>query len=69
METKGDHLEGNRDTEYKRAVLDLMTQAIQIDQAQRVGELSIVNPDGTRVACDLVLMKEWKTRLPKKFQN
>ena len=46
-----------------------MTQAIQIDQAQRVGELSIVNPDGTRVACDLVLMKEWKTRLPKKFQT
>jgi type III restriction enzyme len=69
METKGDHLEGNRDTEYKRAVLDLMTQAFQIDQTQRVGELSIVNPDGTRVECDLVLMKEWKTRLPKKFQN
>ncbi|MBP6807233.1 MAG: DEAD/DEAH box helicase family protein [Chromatiaceae bacterium] len=69
METKGDHLEGNTDTEYKWAVLDLMTQAFQIDQTQRVGELSIVNPDGTRVECDLVLMNEWKTRLPKKFQT
>ncbi len=69
METKGDHLEGNTDTEYKRAVLDLMTQAFQIDQTQRVGELSIVNPDGTRVECDLVLMREWKTRLPRKFQG
>lgn len=69
METKGDHLEGNTDTEYKRAVLDLMTQAFQIDQTQRVGELSIVNPDGTRVECDLVLMNEWKTWLPKKFQT
>lgn len=27
------------------------------------------DPDGTRVACDLVLMKEWKTRLPRKFQT
>lgn len=46
-----------------------MTQAFQIDQTQRVGELSIVNPDGTRVECDLVLMKEWKVKLPKKFQT
>ncbi len=69
METKGDHLQGNADTEYKRAVLDLMTQTFQIDQTQRVGELSIVNPDGTRVECDLVLMNEWKVKLPKKFQT
>lgn len=69
METKGDHLQGNTDTEYKRAVLDLMTGAFQIDQTQRVGELSIVNPDGTRVECDLVLMSEWKTKLPGKFQG
>ena len=69
METKGDHLAGNTDTEYKQAVLDLMTQAFQIDQTQRVGELSIVNPDGTTVECDLVLMSEWKTKLPTKFPD
>jgi len=69
METKGDHLKGNTDTEYKQAVLDLMTEAFQIDQTQRVGELSIVNPDGTTVECDLVLMSEWKTKLPGKFPH
>lgn len=68
METKGDQLQGNRDTEYKRAVLQLMTETFQIDQTQRVGELSMVNPDGTTVECDLVLMSEWKTKLPEKFR-
>jgi hypothetical protein len=42
---------------------------INIDQTQRVGELSIDNPDGTTVECDLVLMSEWKTRLPEKFPH
>jgi type III restriction enzyme len=50
-------------------VLDLMTEAFQIDQTQRVGELSIVNPDGSTVECDLVLMSEWKTKLPEKFPH
>jgi hypothetical protein len=39
------------------------------DQTQRVGELSLVNPDGTTVECDLVLMSEWKTKLPEKFPH
>jgi len=69
METKGDHLQGNLDTEYKRAVLALMTEAFNIDQTQRVGELSLVNPDGTTVECDLVLMSQWKTKLPEKFPH
>jgi type III restriction enzyme len=69
LETKGDHLQGNLDTEYKRAVLALMTEAFKIDQTQRVGELSLVNPDGTTVECDLVLMSQWKTKLPEKFPH
>jgi type III restriction enzyme len=67
LEMKGEHLAGNPDTEYKQAVLRLMTQAFEIDQTQRVGELEIVNSDGTEVLCDLVLMTEWKTRLPAEF--
>jgi type III restriction enzyme len=67
LEMKGEHLQGNPDTEYKRAVLRLMTEAFEIDQTQRVGEMELVNPDGTKVQCDLVLMTEWKTRLPKEF--
>jgi hypothetical protein len=44
-----------------------MTEAFVTDQTQRVGEIELVNPDGTEVQCDLVLMTEWKTRLPKEF--
>lgn len=29
-----------------------------------VGELELVVEDGTRIECDLVLMTEWKTKLP-----
>jgi type III restriction enzyme len=67
LEMKGEHLKGNPDTEYKQAVLRLMTEACEIDQTQRVGEMDLVNPDGTKVQCDLVLMTEWKTRLPNEF--
>ena len=28
----------------------------------------MVNPDGTTVECDLVLMSEWKMTLPEKFR-
>jgi type III restriction enzyme len=37
------------------------------DAPVRVGELALVHPDGTTVECDLVLLTEWKTRLPGKF--
>ncbi len=67
LEMKGEHLQGNPDTEYKQAVLRLMTETFQIDHTQRVGEMELVSPDGPRVQCDLVLMSEWPTRLPEKF--
>ena len=64
LEMKGIHLSGNPDTVYKQAVLQLMTQAFSVEKVPRVGELELVVEDGTRMACDLVLMTEWKTRLP-----
>lgn len=64
LEMKGKHLAGNDDTEYKKAVLDLMSDAFAIEHVERVGELELVVEDGTTVECDLVLMPEWKTRLP-----
>jgi hypothetical protein len=67
LEMKGEHLQGNPDTESKQAVLRLMTEAFDIDHTQRVGELELINPDGARVQSDLVLMTEWKTRLPTGF--
>ena len=67
LEVKGQHLAGNPDTEYKKAVLRLMGEAYDIEHTSRVGELELVVPDGTTVECDLVLMTEWTTRLPNEF--
>ncbi|MBK5964035.1 type III restriction endonuclease subunit R [Thiocystis minor] len=67
LETKGPQLAGNLDTEYKQAVLRLMSDHYAIEQAMRVGEFELVDPGGTVVHCDLVLMPDWKTRLPNKF--
>ncbi|MDP2784113.1 MAG: DEAD/DEAH box helicase family protein [Sulfurimicrobium sp.] len=64
LEMKGQHLAGNPDTIYKQSVLQLMSDAFAVGQAPSVGELELVVEDGTRIECDLVLMTEWKTRLP-----
>jgi type III restriction enzyme len=64
LEVKGKHLAGNEDTEYKRAVLRLVTEAFLNEPVARVGELDLVRADGTTVVCDLVLMPEWRARLP-----
>jgi len=67
LEVKGQHLSGNPDTEYKKAVLRLMGEAYDIEHTSSVGELELLVQDGTTVECDLVLMTEWKTRLPNEF--
>ena len=64
LEMKGKHLVGNDDTEYKKAVLRLMGEAFVEDHVSYVGELDLVVENGMRMECDLVLIPEWKTRLP-----
>lgn len=58
------HLAGNDDTIYKQSALRLMSDAFTVEHAPRVGELERVAEDGASVECDLVLMKDWKTKLP-----
>jgi hypothetical protein len=48
------------------SVLRLMTDAFAVES---VGELELVVEDGAAVECDLVLMPEWKTRLPTMVQS
>ena len=67
LEMKGKHLAGNDDTEYKKAVLRLMNDAFSIKHVERVGDLELVVADGTTLECDLVLMPEWRTKLPSLF--
>ena len=64
LETKGDQLAGNLDTNYKRAVMDAVTDAYRHQQVQNAGELEIVVDDKTRMRCKLVLMSEWRTAVP-----
>lgn len=67
LEMKGEHLAGNADTDYKRSLLRLMTESFSVENMARVGEMELVDINGVEVACDLVLMPEWKTRLPEFF--
>ena len=61
---------GNEGWCYNDNVNSPMMQALNrikaLDHAahQRLGELELVVEDGTSMACNLVLMTEWKTRLP-----
>jgi type III restriction enzyme len=63
LETKGDQLD-NLDTSYKRKVLEFMSSNFQWDDATRAGELNLVQDNGEIVNCALILMSEWRTRLP-----
>ena len=62
MESKGDHLQ-NPDTDYKRDVLDFLTENFSWDQAVPAGQLQISMP-GETVECALVLMEEIPVKLP-----
>jgi type III restriction enzyme len=64
LEIKGEHLKGNDDTNYKRDVLHLMTDAFTYEEMARVGELDLQAQNGTEVICDLVMLSDWKTVLP-----
>ncbi|TPE52579.1 DEAD/DEAH box helicase [Amaricoccus solimangrovi] len=62
LETKGDHLR-NPDTDYKRDVLNFLTESFAWDQAVPAGQLAI-EMTGETVECALVLMQDVPTVLP-----
>lgn len=64
LETKGDHLDNPDDTEYKRDVLSFLSSSFAWDDCTPAGELELVANDGVTVQCVLILMSEWKTKLP-----
>ena len=63
IETKGDHLD-NLDTAYKREVLSFLSSSFEWDDCTPAGELELVVNDGATVQCALILMSEWRTKLP-----
>lgn len=62
LETKGDQLD-NLDTAYKREALSFLSGHFKWDEATPVGELELVN-NGETVEGTLILMSEWKAKLP-----
>jgi type III restriction enzyme len=65
LETKGDQLD-NLDTAYKRKALSFLSNHFQWDNSTPVGELELVH-GGDVVAGTLILMSEWKSKLPAYF--
>ena len=63
LETKGDQLD-NLDTAYKREVLSFLSNNFKWDDVTPVGELELIKNSGETVRCTLILMSEWKTKLP-----
>lgn len=61
IETKGDQLEGNDDTTYKRKLMELVTNHYRQGDTVKAGELELVANNGVSVVCDMLLMSEWKT--------
>ena len=63
LETKGDHLD-NLDTAYKREVLAFLSGSFAWDDGIPAGQLELVADGGQTVECVLILMSEWRTKLP-----
>lgn len=61
IETKGDQLAGNLDSEYKRKLLRLMADNYRQGRTTEAGKMEIQAAEKRTVTCDLVLMSEWKT--------
>ena len=64
IETKGNQFEGNLDTEYKQKLLRLVTENYKLEKAIKAGELELLIDEDTVVTCELVLIADWKTRVP-----
>lgn len=63
LETKGDQLD-NLDTAYKREVLTFLSDNFTWDDYVPAGELELVKNNGEAVRGTLILMSEWKAKLP-----
>lgn len=68
LEMKGEHLAGNSDTEYKKEVMELLTDNFFMDKTQSVGSMNVTTDDGTEVHCELVLFSDWESELRTLFQ-
>jgi len=64
LETKGDQLD-NLDTAYKRNVLTFLSENFAWNDHIPAGQLELVRNNGDTVEATLILMSEWRAKLPK----
>ena len=69
METKGLHLQGSTDTDYKRVLLDRLSTAFSDERLTAVGELELTHTDRADVVCDLVFDQGWKGVVEQRYFN
>jgi type III restriction enzyme len=62
LETKGLHLAGSNDTDYKRKLLDGLSAVFADERAFRAGELELVH-GRERLVCDMVFEEAWRGSL------
>lgn len=63
LETKGDKLD-NLDAAYKREVLDFLSNHFAWHDYTPAGQLELVHKNGDTVEGTLILMSEWRAKLP-----
>lgn len=62
VETKGEHLEGFHDTEYKQAVMKLLMENFDWEKTSPVGQLEL-ETIGHMVVCDMVILDDWEKQI------
>ncbi|HJS88289.1 MAG TPA: hypothetical protein VJ779_22800, partial [Acetobacteraceae bacterium] len=64
IEAKGNQLAGNPDTNYKRALFELLSEAFAREQRTPAGTLQLVQTNGVTVECRMMLIDSWRAELP-----
>lgn len=67
METKGLHLAGSSDTNYKQALMKRLTAAFADERAIRVGDLELAGASSQAVSCDLLFDAAWRGDLDQRY--
>ncbi|MGH8190523.1 MAG: DEAD/DEAH box helicase family protein [Rhodanobacteraceae bacterium] len=65
METKGMHLAGSLDTQYKQQLLQRLTDAFADERAHKTGQLILATQRG-EVVCDMVFDEAWRGALERR---
>jgi type III restriction enzyme len=66
-EMKGEQIEGNLDSAYKRKLLDTVSANFRAEDGVKAGELELVGQGGETVLCELVLLSAWKTEVSRRL--